>query len=249
MKYITCQKRRHIVRKEQSGEKRELYRCAHGGADTYRQEIDEQTCARCTLRQVLLSHQPCKLQAPENATYKQPVYGDDEEVHYKRSCETPPECPTGYVPRENDPWTFDTAWYPCPFRAFSNDRKPDGLLQVKSYCAIAKKPTTPAECDRCKGALTQVGATLNLEDIPDFPTVPKLAAFYWQAVKSWIAAGRPTRTDAEVGHLHTVYCSKCEWYDEKSQRCKGCGCKVRAEGMAMMNKIRMATEHCPRDFW
>jgi hypothetical protein len=249
MRYITCQKRRRIIRKEQSGEQRELYRCAHGGADTYGKEVEEQTCSRCTLRQVLLSHQPCKLQAPARATYSQPVYGGDGEVRYAETDAPPPACPPGYAPRESDPWAFDTTWYPCPFRAFNNDRKPDGQLKINAYCGVAKKAVLPQECERCKGALTQVGGSFNPEDIPDFPTVPKLAATYWQAVKTWIAAGRPTRSDAEVEHLHTIYCSKCDWYDEKSERCKGCGCKVRAQGVALMNKIRMETEHCPRDFW
>ncbi|KPK54278.1 MAG: hypothetical protein AMS22_06135 [Thiotrichales bacterium SG8_50] len=249
MKYIPCQKRRRVIRKEQSGERRELYRCAHGGAETYGKEVEEESCSRCTLRQVLLSHQPCKLQAPANAIYPQPMYGEDGEVRYTPTDAAPPICPRGYARREDDAWTFDSAWYPCPFRAFNNDRKPDGQLQVNAYCSIVKKAVLPKECEHCKGALTQVGASTNPEDIPDFPAVKKLAVSYWQAVKNWIKAGRPIRTDTEVNHLHATYCSQCNWYDKKSQRCKGCGCKVRAEGAALMNKIRMETEHCPRDFW
>ena len=31
--------------------------------------------------------------------------------------------------------------------------------------------------------------------------------------------------------------------------CRGCGCRVAAYGMAVFNKIKMATQHCPREKW
>lgn len=246
---LICQKRRNIVRKERDGTKREFCKCAHGMACTYRQEVDEATCEGCVLRQVLLSHQPCSPKPPKNPVYKQPTYGEDGEVCYEPVSDTPPDCPDGYRRRDNDPWTFDSIWFPCPYRAFANDLKPNGLLQVNAYCGLAKKPVNFNECDRCKGALTKVGASLNPEDVPDIPGLTTQVQNYWKAVKKWIAAGRPVRSNGEVEDIHRTYCSECEWYDKKSKRCKGCGCKVRAEGTAMLNKIKMATEHCPRNFW
>jgi hypothetical protein len=85
--------------------------------------------------------------------------------------------------------------------------------------------------------------------VPEIPGIGQQLATYWKALKKWIAAGRPERSDAEVEQIHAQHCSKCDWYDAESKRCKGCGCKVKAAGAAMMNKIKMATEHCPRNFW
>jgi hypothetical protein len=249
MVMLTCQKRRKIVRKERDGSKREFFRCAHGATCTYRQEVDEQTCEGCVLRQVLLSQQPCSPKPPKEPVYKQATYGEDAEIRYECIDADLPECPDGYKRRSDDPWTFDPIWFPCPYRVFNNDLKPDGSIKINAYCALAKKPVDFKECDRCQGAITKVGATLNPEDIPEIPGLTIQVQNYWRAVKRWIAAGRPTRTDKEVKLLHESYCTRCDWYDEKSKRCKGCGCKVRAEGAAMLNKIRMATEHCPRNFW
>jgi hypothetical protein len=246
---VICQKRRKIVRKERDGSKREFHRCAHGATCTYRQEVDERACENCVLRQVLLSQQPCSPKPPKEPIYQQAVYGEDAEIRYEPIDADLPECPDGYQRRSNDPWTFDPIWFPCPYRVFNNDLKPDGSIKINAYCTLAKKPADFEECDRCKGAITKVGATLNPDDIPEIPGLTTQVQNYWRAVKRWISAGRPTRTDKEVKMLHKTYCIRCNWYDDKSKRCKGCGCKVRAEGTAMLNKIRMATEHCPRNFW
>jgi len=246
---LTCQKRRKIIHTEQDGSKREFYKCAHGTACTYRQEVDESTCDTCVLRQVLLSQRPCGSRPPRKPVYRSPRYGEGGEVCYEPAATEPPGCPEGYQRRATDDWTFDPVWFPCPYRVFNNDLKSDGSLKIKAYCGVAKKPANFEECDRCKGALAQVGVSLNSRDIPEVPGLPTQLQNYWNAVTRWIAAGRPTRTDAEVEFLHGTYCTGCDWYDKKNKRCKGCGCKVKPGGAALLNKVRMTTEHCPRDFW
>jgi hypothetical protein len=177
------------------------------------------------------------------------VFGEDAEICYRQINADPPECPDGYKRRLDDPWTFDSIWFPCQYRLFNNDLKPNGSVKINPYCILAKKPIDFEECNRCQGALANVGATLNPDETPDFPGFTKQMQNYWAAVRKWIAAGRPVRSKGEVEFLHGTYCAKCDWYDKESKRCKGCGCKVRPKGSAMLNKIRMATEHCPRDFW
>jgi hypothetical protein len=70
---------------------------------------------------------------------------------------------------------------------------------------------------------------------------------YAEAVARWVAAGRPTRSDAEIAEIHRVFCSPCGIYYRGN--CRDCGCRVRAEGWAVLNKIAMATEHCARGKW
>ena len=71
---------------------------------------------------------------------------------------------------------------------------------------------------------------------------------YSKAIKEWVTAGRPTRTEKEVDRIHKI-CVGCDWYDKESSSCKGCGCKVSQNSFAVMNKIKMATESCPQDKW
>jgi len=244
-----CQKKRHIVRTEQNGFKHECYRCAHGASKNYKQEVEPTICEGCVLRQILLSRQPCSTKPPKKPVYNEPQYGEDGEIIYEKiEGAKPPECPDGYE-RRKDGWTFDPVWFPCPYRLFNNDLNPDGSVKVKAYCAVTRKPVNFEECDRCRGALASVGAKLNTNHIPEIPGFTEQAQNYWRAIRKWIAAGRPTRNDGEVEEIHRTYCKRCAWYDEERKRCKGCGCKVRPDGTALLNKIRMATEHCPRNFW
>ena len=244
-----CQKRRHVVRTDRDGEKRELNRCANKLAATYKSEVDHPTCEKCALTQSLLNIGQCGANPPADTEFPQPTIGEDAEVSYKSTLDaTPPPCPSGYQRRIDNAWVFDPIWYPCQYRLFNNDLFPDGSLKIKAYCAASKKIVSFEECENCQGTLAKVGVSLD----PESPTVPGLTSqlqTYWTAVQSWIAVGRPTRTDAEVKELHERYCSRCDWYDPESKRCKGCGCKVRPGGAALLNKIKMKTEHCPRDFW
>lgn len=246
---VPCQKRRHIIRKERDGSKGEFYRCAHRGASTYSKEVDPSVCEKCAVTQPLLSFNPCASRPPTKATYRLPNVGDGGELRYEAQEGTSyPPCPTGYQRRDDDPWTFDSIWFECQYRVFNNDVMPDGSLKVNSYCMASGKPVNFDECERCQGDVADVGASLTTS-VPNMPGITSQVQTYWIAVQNWIAAGRPTRTDKEVEDLHNRFCSRCDWYDPMSKRCKGCGCKVKPGGTALLNKIRMKTEHCPREFW
>lgn len=248
--YLTCQKRRNIIRKLRDGSQQAVCKCAHSGGDTYGKEVDEPTCESCVLRAAAIGRPSCSPKPPANPIYKQPTYGKDSEIRYKPvDASEPPECPEGYARRTDDKWAFDSVWFPCPYRAFSDDLKPDGSLQVHAFCTIGSKKVTCGDCEQCEGELAQLEGSLKVQPTPETPALISQARTYWKAVKKWVAGGRPVRSDSEVQKIHANYCLQCDWYDKPSQRCKGCGCKVKPAGKALLNKAKMATEHCPRDFW
>lgn len=84
---------------------------------------------------------------------------------------------------------------------------------------------------------------------PEYPNWSIQAWMYKEALLKWKRAGYPTRTQEEVDRIHEDHCTKCSWYDPEKKRCKGCGCRVTDGAVAVVNKIKMATEHCPREFW
>ncbi len=71
---------------------------------------------------------------------------------------------------------------------------------------------------------------------------------YAAALKKWIAAGRPTRTNEEVMAIENI-CKQCEKYEAESGRCKVCGCKITTPGIAILSKAKLATEVCPKEKW
>ena len=84
------------------------------------------------------------------------------------------------------------------------------------------------------------------------PKTPPLAArivSYAEAVARWIAAGRPTRSEEEVKTIYETHCKPCPWREWGTDICRGCGCYVTDHGLAVSNKIKMATEHCPQEGW
>jgi hypothetical protein len=91
-----------------------------------------------------------------------------------------------------------------------------------------------------------------VEVVPRVPSLPRRILTWAEATVEWVAQGRPERSDEEVARLHATFCASsppCRWYDVNKQRCQGCGCKVTANGPAIFNKIKMATQHCPRNLW
>ena len=104
-------------------------------------------------------------------------------------------------------------------------------------------------------------AGLNVKEIEDaqkkvdadpasYPAILSQLWSFKEALIKWNKAGRPTRTQEEVDRIHREFCAvPCEWYDEGAGRCRGCGCKVTTGSIAIFNKIKMSTEHCPKDKW
>lgn len=82
---------------------------------------------------------------------------------------------------------------------------------------------------------------------PGYPPMSMQLWTYKEALIKWQKAGRPTRTQEEVEQIHKEFCEPCEWYDAEQKRCKGCGCKVTVGSVAIFNKLKMSTEHCPKD--
>jgi hypothetical protein len=82
---------------------------------------------------------------------------------------------------------------------------------------------------------------------PNYPAMNMQIWTYKEALIKWHKAGRPTRTDEEVEHIHKTHCLKCDWHDPEQDRCRGCGCRVTVGAIAVFNKLRMQTEHCPME--
>lgn len=125
-----------------------------------------------------------------------------------------------------------------------------------SQCPLAvvfkKRPCNkiPEPCDDCRKAEKELAKKhKDSIKVPEFPAIHLQLISWKEAIRKWREAGKPKRSDEEVKAILETHCKGCSWYDADKRRCKGCGCKVTDGGVAVFNKIRMATEHCPRDFW
>lgn len=91
------------------------------------------------------------------------------------------------------------------------------------------------------------------KDSQDYPSYAMMLWSYKEALLKWNEAGRPVRSQEEVIHIESTHCNKpgapCDWYDPKQKRCKGCGCRVTISSLAIINKLKMATEHCPKELF
>lgn len=274
MKNPPCQKRRHIVIRSKDGSRKEEHRCASSVAQNYRNTIDKSICQNCTLRQPLLKPaSTSKKHPPIDSIWPEPYYEENGDIVYPFQDEVQqPPVPQGYKRKSEEgveSWWFITDWDQCSYRQMMNERTPRGNLQINAYCTARKNCTVKyGECKQCLSDIAEIGGNLNEkivknsiplpepikerlgeDGVPDFPGANELLDNYWKAVKKWIAAGRPKRKAPEVEKIHKEFCSPCDWHDSESQRCKGCGCKVKPKGIAVLNKIRMETEHCPKGLW
>lgn len=109
----------------------------------------------------------------------------------------------------------------------------DGKIKFHFYCA--GKPTTLKDCKRCQNG--------------EAPSFLKQAKNYMGATTNWVSSGMPERSDEECLNILNNFCIKCEHYDKAKGRCNICGCKLNTSPVAFANKIRMATEHCPKGKW
>jgi hypothetical protein len=72
---------------------------------------------------------------------------------------------------------------------------------------------------------------------------------YTGALSRWIKAGRPIREESEIVRIFEEHCQQCEAFEENSSSCSHCGCRINTLHIAPLNKIAMATEHCPLEKW
>jgi hypothetical protein len=151
----------------------------------------------------------------------------------------------------------------CPFKV-TNSKKCDNCEGVKDEVSSEtserftfedlKNAGIDAE-DLRKGKISsgEVAQALNLkmmaEDGKEYPALTVQLMNYQNALRKWQAGGRPVRSPEEIKEILETHCKGCDWYDASSSRCKGCGCRVTEGGMAIFNKIKMATEHCPKELW
>ena len=71
-----------------------------------------------------------------------------------------------------------------------------------------------------------------------------VARRYAAAILKWSRAGWSRRTPDEVKAIFRTKCLPCP--ERQRGKCKKCGCRVSEGTIALVNKIRMATEHCPK---
>lgn len=142
----------------------------------------------------------------------------------------------------------------CPLRVFAEPRvikikgKPNTGLPVLGaaegfptcefragrICMVTNKEVTAAVCQRCA-----------IETKDHIATLPEKFTNYATAIRKWIAAGRPVRSDAVVEEIFEKHCSTCSMFDPKKRACKSCGCAVNKSPFPLTNKLKMATESCP----
>lgn len=144
---------------------------------------------------------------------------------------------------------------PCPKRLTGTERHPTCNDPSKGYF---QRPVRPVDCRRCLGLEPKPTDVATPESSPpppppSEPPIPpglvRRAISYTEALARWTTAGQPERSDKEVERIFYQHCKPCKWYNPERQICRGCGCRVAENGVAVLNKIKMATEHCPRDFW
>jgi len=160
--------------------------------------------------------------------------------------------------------------YPaCP--STFDSRTPIGRI-VHRVCLDEDKPTyrlvvTARSCRLCQTTETNRVKAASADDTnetpppsdqntataatppPETPGLVHRTLSYAEALIKWTAAGQPERSDKEVERLFHQHRKTCKWHDPERQICRGCGCRVADAGYAVLNKIKMATEHCPRDLW
>jgi hypothetical protein len=123
------------------------------------------------------------------------------------------------------------AGYPlCHYR----HTNPDG----KHICQVTGLEVDREICNRCDEETRDRVAKL-----PD-----KLKG-YAAAIKRWVAAGRPTRSEEDQKRILEEHCHKCEKYDREKDACMNCGCSLAQTGNPLTSKLAMGTESCPLGRW
>lgn len=108
----------------------------------------------------------------------------------------------------------------------------------KPMCGVTNLGVTPKICGACD------------EETRDrIATLPDKLFGYASAIRKWVAAGRPTRTEEEQTAILNDHCLKCEMYDKEKHSCKNCGCSLAQTGNPLTSKLAMGTEKCPLGRW
>lgn len=80
------------------------------------------------------------------------------------------------------------------------------------------------------------------------PLIERIKA-YREELDKWEKAGRPYRSKSEIEFIYKECCEKCEFLTSQMGMnvCDVCGCFINKS--LTMNKIALATTHCPIDKW
>ena len=116
-----------------------------------------------------------------------------------------------------------------------------------STCLECKARRSDSVPPQPKTKVSKRGPTKHLRE--KTPSIPRRIISYAEAVVEWTAAGRPERSEEEVKQIFQQFCEPCKSFAPDRNVCQQCGCRVASDGFAIVNKIKMATQHCPRDFW
>jgi len=71
----------------------------------------------------------------------------------------------------------------------------------------------------------------------------QMALKYSKAILKWSLAGFPVRNQEDIKHIYNDICLPCEYHI--NGKCKKCGCRISESTIALKNKIKIGTEHCP----
>ena len=137
----------------------------------------------------------------------------------------------------------------CPVRDYIKKRPCKGGIRPTPLPERERLPQVHLSDKAVLKEMEATGMEYDLDDDPPpgFPPLGMQILAYKEALSRWIKAGRPTRSQEEVDRIHKDVCTPCEWYDKEKKRCRGCGCKVTTSALAVTNKLKMATEHCPKE--
>lgn len=120
------------------------------------------------------------------------------------------------------PIVEDSGYPACEFRINTGELK----------CGVTGLPVNQEICNRC------------VKDTKDeTPNLFQKAVNYSKAVRRWIAAGRPVRTQEEIDKIYDEHCSGCAMFIDGV--CNSCGCPASRDQPPLRNKLKMATEACP----
>lgn len=146
----------------------------------------------------------------------------------------------------------------CPVRVFLESAKKKKPDPGKSMLPVIDTSNFPP----CEFRFRQMGATPTCgvtglkvdkeicqrcakDEKMETASLLKKPMNYLAAVRKWVAAGRPERTDEEIAAIYDEHCSRCDMYDKDRKICNSCGCPATKDQPALRNKLRMATEACP----
>lgn len=232
---MKCLKQQQILRRSQDGDS-EYVKCINKASKNFGKEVTEPDCLECPLKQLGPCRQDCHVRRREGMEYPEPKVVGGLLLFEKDQGNL-----DGFTKVADNQYKSD--WPDCPMLLTNNSINPDGSLKIVCCCGKDLNERTHAECSKCFSELKIIPEKL----LP--PPLFNQVKNYSKAVYKWVASGLESRTDEEVEKIFQEYCSTCEKYDKDKQVCLHCGCKIQTGGIAISNKLKMASEHCPLGKW